>query len=127
MVLSCSNNTKTNQQKTSKVISSKKQKVDKEKYYRILFKKIPEIIDKSKRIAKETNRKVRVRTYIDFSKTYNGFYPVKVYESHKSHAVTIWRFRINKNNFDILFYDSIKDTTIALEKWRSNKLKKNNS
>lgn len=53
-----------------------------------------------------------------YLKNYYGLY---VGESHPDHNVNIYRFAINKDNREILYYDVVSDKYESLSDWRANK------
>lgn len=76
--------------------------------------------------ALSKNKNVKPIIYIErspnasSSNTYlRDYYVIYVGEQHSDHNVNTYRFAINKNNKEILYYDTTKDKYETLDEWRN--------
>lgn len=100
---------------TNKQKSNDKQQ---DKYYNLLFEKVPEIEAKQKEIAKLSNGDVKLKTTIDFELIDGKYYLARIFEDHQDNIVTLWRFYIDSKTDEILYYNVIEDNLISLKEWR---------
>lgn len=89
-------------------------------------KNVPEIGNLEKSLISKSNGTVKLSMYIErqpnptstnvYIRDYYGIY---VGESHPDHNVNIYRFAVQKDTKEILYYDVVQDKYMTLDEWRS--------
>lgn len=80
---------------------------------------LKEVKDLAEDFKKQSGNTSKLVVYIDGTpeETGSDFYAVKVAEDVGTHYVTIYNFTVY-SNWDIKYYDAVKDKELTLEEWR---------
>lgn len=93
-----------------------------------LRKNVPEIDSLAKSLSEKSGGTVKLSIYIERKPNsassdihLRDYYGVYVGESHPDHSVNIYRFAVQKDNKEILYYDVAQDKYMTLAEWRNQK------
>jgi hypothetical protein len=88
--------------------------------------KLEEVIERNDYLLKETlgKRKISVLIYKKTDETKKGYYWLKVGEDNGVSFVSHYNFFVYPNTMKVLYYDTVNDLELELDKWRKQENKK---